>query len=79
MKKFRDSIAEAASIANSDRDKASASIAKFTKQPIELVKMSPHNQSEPALKAEQLSWWIEIMSSQKVLQSKLELDRLILR
>ncbi len=79
LRKFRDAIAEAAVIVNSDRDKASVSIAKFTKQPIELVKMSPPNQSEPALKAEQLSWWIEIMSSQKLLQTKLELDRLILR
>jgi NitT/TauT family transport system substrate-binding protein len=79
IKKFRDAIAEAADIVNSDRDKASASIAKFTKQPIELVKMSPPNRSEPALKAEQLSWWVDVMSSQKMLQTKLDLDKLILR
>ena len=79
VKKFRDAIAEAAPVVNSDREKASASIAKFTKQPLELVKANPPNQSEPALKAEQLAWWIEVMSSQKMLQSKLDLTRLILK
>ena len=39
--KFRDAIAEAAVIVNTDRDKASASIAKFTKQPLDLVKATP--------------------------------------
>src|SRR5260370_157033 len=55
IKKFRDAIAEGAAIVNSDRDKASDSVAKFTKQPTELVKPTLPNQSEPGLKAEQLS------------------------
>ena len=75
---FAPRSAEGAAIVNADRDKASASISKFTKQPIELVKSSPPSQSEPVLKAEQLAWWIDIMSSQKMLQSKLDLNRLIL-
>jgi NitT/TauT family transport system substrate-binding protein len=79
IKKFRDAIAESAVIVNTDRDKASASISKFTKQPIELVKATPPNQSEPALKAEQLAWWIDVMSSQKMLQTKLDLNKLILK
>jgi NitT/TauT family transport system substrate-binding protein len=79
IKKFRDAIAEAAVIVNTDRDKVSASISKFTKQPLELVKATPPNQSEPALKAEQLAWWIDVMSSQKMLQTKLDLNKLILK
>src|SRR6266852_383242 len=79
IKKFRDAIAEGAAIVNTDRDKASASISKFTKQPIELVKATPPNRSEAALKAEQLSWWIEVMSSQKMLQTKLDLNKLMLK
>lgn len=79
VKNFRDAIAEAAQIVNSDRDKASASISKFTKQSLELVKANPPNQSEPALKAEQLAWWIDVMSSQKMLQTKLDLNKLILK
>ena len=68
----------AAKLVNTDRDKASASISKFTKQPIELVKATVPNRSEPALKAEQLAWWIEIMSSQKMLQTKVDLNKLML-
>ncbi|MBH5400460.1 ABC transporter substrate-binding protein [Bradyrhizobium sp. CNPSo 4010] len=78
VKKFREAIAEAAVIVNSDPEKASASIAKFTKQPLDLVKATPPNQSEPNLKPQNLSWWIEVMSSQKMLQSKLDTAKLVL-
>ncbi|MDA9500588.1 ABC transporter substrate-binding protein [Bradyrhizobium sp. CCBAU 11357] len=78
VKKFREAIAEAAVIVNSDPEKASASIAKFTKQPLDLVKATPPNQSEPSLKPQNLSWWIEVMSSQKMLQSKLDTTKLVL-
>jgi NitT/TauT family transport system substrate-binding protein len=78
VKKFRDAIAEAAVIVNGDREKASASIAKFTKQPLDLVKATPPNQSEPSLKPESLAWWIDVMSSQKMLQSKLDTNKLVL-
>jgi NitT/TauT family transport system substrate-binding protein len=78
IKKFRAAIAEGAVIVNNDREKTSASISKFTKQPIELVMATPPNKSEPVLKAEQLGWWIDIMSSQKMLQTKLDLNKLIL-
>ena len=79
IKKFRDALAESAAIVNNDREKASNSIAKFTKQPIELVKATPPNRSEPVLKPEQLAWWIEVMSSQKMLQSKLDTSKLVLK
>jgi NitT/TauT family transport system substrate-binding protein len=79
VKKFRAAVAETAPVVNDDREKASASISKFSKQPIELVKATPPNRSEPILKPEQLAWWIDIMSSQKMLQSKLDLNKLILK
>ncbi len=79
VKKFRAAIAEAAPLVNSDRDKAGAAISKFTKQPLELVKMVPPNYSEPVLKSEQLAWWIDVMGQQKMLQSKLDLGKLILK
>lgn len=78
VKKFRAAITEAAPIVNNDRDKASAAIAKFTKQPLDLVKLTAPNQSEPVLKPEQLAWWIDVMSAQKMLQTKLDLKKLIL-
>lgn len=79
IKKFRAAIAEAAGIVNTDRDKAGAAISKFTKQPLELVKMAPPNYSEAALKSEQLAWWIDVMGQQKMLQSKFDLGKLILK
>jgi len=79
VKKFRAAIAEAAPIVNDDREKASVSISKFTKQPVELVKATPPNRSEPKLAPEQLAWWIDVMSSQKLLQSKMDLSKLILK
>lgn len=79
LKKFRAAVAEGAKIVNEDREKASVAISKFTKQPIELVKLNPPNYSEPELKPEQLGWWIDIMNSQKMLQSKLDLNKLIVK
>jgi NitT/TauT family transport system substrate-binding protein len=79
IQKFRAGIAEAAKIVNDDRDKASASISKFTKQPLELVKLTPPNYSEPVLKSEQLAWWIDVMKQQNMLQSKVDLNRLMLK
>jgi len=79
IKKFRDALAESAVIVNSDREKASSSISRFTKQPIELVRATPPNRSEPALNPEQLAWWIEVMSTQKMLQSRLDMSKLVLK
>jgi NitT/TauT family transport system substrate-binding protein len=79
VKKFRAAIAEAAVIVNTDRDKASAAVAKFTKQPLDLVKMSPPNYSEPVLKPEQLAWWIDVMKQQNMLQTKVDLVKLMLK
>jgi NitT/TauT family transport system substrate-binding protein len=78
VKKFRDAITEAAAVVNSDPDTASNSIAAFTKQPIELVKATAPNRSDPVLQPEQLAWWIDVMSSQKLLQGKLDLKKLVL-
>lgn len=77
VEKFRAAITEAAKVVNDDGEKASVAISKFTKQPIELVKATPPNKSEPALKPEQLAWWIEVMSSQNMLQSKLDTKKLV--
>lgn len=78
VKAFRAAIAEGAAIVNADREKASASISKFTRQPLELVKMAPPNRSEPALTAAQLAWWVDVMQQQKMLQTKLDPAKFLL-
>lgn len=78
VKSFRTAIAEAAAIVNTDRDKASAAISKFTKQPLELVKLTPPSQSDAQLTAAQLGWWIDVMKQQNMLQTALNPAKFLL-
>lgn len=75
---FRAAIREAAEIANSDDAKAQQSIANFTKQQIELVRSVPRSRQQPALAANDLRWWIEVMKQQKLLQGTPNPETLIL-
>jgi NitT/TauT family transport system substrate-binding protein len=79
VKRFREAIAEGAVIVNGDRDKASAAISKFTKQPLELVKVVPPNHSEPFLAPSQMAWWIDVMKQQNMLQTEIDLNKVILK
>ena len=78
VKAFRASIEEAAPIVNSDRDKASQSIAKFTKMPIDLVRLNRPDVSQPELKGSDFAWWVETMKQQNMLQAPIDLDKLVL-
>jgi NitT/TauT family transport system substrate-binding protein len=79
IRKFREGIAEGAKIVNSNRDKASESITKFTKQPLDIVKMFPPAYSQPELKAADLAWWVDVMKQQKLMQNNVDLAKLILK
>ena len=78
IKAFRASIKEAAPIVNSDREKASQSIAKFTKMPIDLVRLTRPDVSMPELKGSDFAWWVETMKHQDMLQGTVDLDKLVL-
>jgi NitT/TauT family transport system substrate-binding protein len=78
IKAFRASIEEAAPIVNTDREKASQSIAKFTKMPIDLVRLIRPSLSKPELKGSDFAWWVETMKQQDMLQSNIDLDKLVL-
>jgi NitT/TauT family transport system substrate-binding protein len=75
---FRAAIAEAAEIVNGDRDKASASIAAFTKQPLEIVRLNRPNIAAPELKPEQLVWWLDVMKQQNLLQTEIDPKKIVL-
>ena len=77
VKAFRASIDEAAAIVNSDREKASVSIAKFTHLPIEIVRLNRPGLSEPKLKASDFAWWIDVMKQQDMLQTNIDASKLI--
>jgi NitT/TauT family transport system substrate-binding protein len=77
IKAFRASIEEAAPIVNGDREKASASISKFTKQPIEIVRLNRPDIAAPALKGSDFTWWLEVMKQQDMLQSPIDVEKLV--
>ncbi|HYA74194.1 MAG TPA: ABC transporter substrate-binding protein [Roseiarcus sp.] len=77
VKAFRESIAEAAVIVNSDREKASAAISKFTKMPIEIVRMTRPSLATPPLKASDFAWWVEVMKQQDMLQTTIDTSKLV--
>jgi NitT/TauT family transport system substrate-binding protein len=78
VKAFKASIEEAAPIVNNDRDKASVAISKFNKVPLEIVKLNRPSISQPELKPADLKWWIETMKQQDMLQSEIDLDKIVL-
>ncbi|MDQ8731409.1 ABC transporter substrate-binding protein [Bradyrhizobium sp. LHD-71] len=79
IRKFREGIAEGAKIVNANREKASEAISKFTKQPIDIVKLNPPAYSEPTIKSQDFAWWVDVMKQQKLMQNDLDLTKLILK
>jgi NitT/TauT family transport system substrate-binding protein len=75
---FRAAIAEGAEIVNNDREKASASIANFTKQPLDIVRMNRPNLAAPEIKADQLAWWLDVMKQQNLLQGQIDPAKILL-
>ena len=76
---FRAAIVEAAAIVNNDRQKASESISKFTKQPLDLVKTNRPNLAAPDVKPDGLVWWLEVMKQQNMLQTQIDPAKIVLK
>ena len=78
VKAFREAIDEAAKIVNSDHPKVAEAQAKFTKMNIEIIKKSAPSTSKPELKAEDFSWWLDVMKQQGMLQGEIDKAKLVL-
>jgi NitT/TauT family transport system substrate-binding protein len=78
VKAFREAIEESAKIVNDDHAKAAESISKFTKMPLDLVKLNPPSLPQPALKGSDFDWWIQTMSQLGMLQTKIDASKLVL-
>jgi NitT/TauT family transport system substrate-binding protein len=78
VKAFREAIAEAAVIVNTDRDTAAQAQARFTKMNIDLVKKSPPSVSKAELKPDDFSWWLDVMKQQGMLQDDIDKAKLVL-
>lgn len=76
---FRAAIVEGAAIVNNDRQKASEFISKFTKQPLDLVKMNRPNVAAPDVKPDGMVWWLEVMKQQNMLQTEIDPAKIVLK
>jgi len=76
---FRAAIAESADIVNNDRQKASESISKFTKLPLDIVKMSRPNVAAPDVKPDGFAWWLDVMKQQNLLQAQVDPGKIVLK
>lgn len=68
VEKFRQGIAEAAEIANSDWENVVPSIANFTQQDVAKVRIGTPPKFDANITAEDLDWWLELMREQGLLQ-----------
>ena len=78
VKAFRAAIEESAKIVNADHAKAAEAQARFTHMNIDLVKKNPPSLSKPDLKADDFSWWLEVMKQQGMLQGEVDKAKLVL-
>jgi NitT/TauT family transport system substrate-binding protein len=74
---FRAAITEASATVNSNPDKARAAVSGFTKIPLEVLKNIKLSKSDPAITTAQLTWWTEVMNKQEMLQSKVDVNKLV--
>jgi NitT/TauT family transport system substrate-binding protein len=78
VKAYRESVAESAAMVNADPDKANVALSKFTKIPLEIVKLNRPSISQPVLKPADLTWWIQTMKQQDMLQTEIDLNKIVL-
>ncbi len=77
VKAFRESIAEAAPIVNSDHEKASVAWSKFTKVPLDVVRKVNADHADPKLAADDFAWWVQTMKQQGMLQGDIDVKKLV--
>jgi NitT/TauT family transport system substrate-binding protein len=77
VKAFRAAIDETAKIVNADHGKVAEAQARFTKMNVDLIKKNPPSVAKPELKPEDFAWWIEVMKQQGMLQSDVDLKKLV--
>ena len=79
LRKFREAIVEGGKIQNSDHGKAAASLSKFTGQSVKLLTENPVAFQKPDMKPGDLEWYVEFMTKIKLLQGKIDLDKVVLK
>ena len=78
MKAFREAIAEASAFVAADPDATRAAVGKVLKIPPEVLKSIALPKTDPAIRSEQISWWVDVMKRQDMLQAKVDAKRLVI-
>lgn len=76
---FRAGLAEAAKIAAVDPDKVRAAVAKFLKMPAPAAAGIKPGDYTPAIRASQIAWWLDVMTKQNMLQTKIDPAKVLLK
>jgi NitT/TauT family transport system substrate-binding protein len=79
IKKFREAVAEGAKIVNSDHEKATLAVSKFTKQPLEIVRANKVSYQKPEIKGSDFAWYVDFMTKMKLLQGNVDLTKVVLK
>jgi len=77
VKGFRESIAEAAKIVNSDHAKEAEAQSRFTKMSADIIKKFPPSQSDPHIAPDDFTWWLQVMKEQGMLQGQVDKAKLV--
>ena len=78
-RQFKAAIVEAGQFALTNPDRTRAYIAKYTKLSADLTRKLDLGQTQPNVTAAQVSWWVDIMRKNDMLQSTIDVDKLIFR
>jgi NitT/TauT family transport system substrate-binding protein len=78
-KDFKAAIAEAGQFALRHPDQARAHIAKYTKMSPSLTHKLPLGEIQPDISEAQLAWWVDIMRRNDMLESSIDVGKLIFR
>lgn len=76
---FRAGLSEAAKIAASNPDKVREAVGKFLKMPAQAAASIKPGNYEPAIQARQISWWLDVMNKQGMLQTKIDPQKVLLK
>jgi NitT/TauT family transport system substrate-binding protein len=76
---FRSAIAEAGQFARSNPDRTRAHVGKYLQLPLPLREKVPIGDMQPDISEAQLAWWVDIMRKNDMLDSPIDVGKLIFR
>jgi NitT/TauT family transport system substrate-binding protein len=76
---FKEAIAEASQFARSNPDRARSHVGKYLQLPLPLREKVPIAETQPDISEAQLAWWVDILRKNDMLESSIDVGKLIFR